>query len=150
MAFTRYSFTPRDWPLRPIIQVTRPGRRWGPVPRGGEDAISHMHLRCIHTNIEREREKDRERERERERSKRRTVTTPPPSSHPTSTEASEHESTILSFPTPTCIAHPGAILLHDYWAVSAPTSDIPFVYHTPDTIGHCNIVQRPIHAPQMG
>ena len=32
-------------------------------------------------------------------------------------EASVHESTILSFPAPTCIAHPGAVLLHDYWAV---------------------------------
>jgi len=24
-----------------------------------------------------------------------------------------HESTIVSFPAPTCIAHPGAVLLHD-------------------------------------
>ena len=35
-------------------------------------------------------------------------------------EAFVHESTILSFPAPTCIAHPGAILLHDYWAVYDP------------------------------
>ena len=28
-------------------------------------------------------------------------------------EAIVHESTILSFPPPTCIAHPGATLLHD-------------------------------------
>jgi len=27
------------------------------------------------------------------------------------------ESTILSFPPPTCSAHPAAILLHDYWTV---------------------------------
>jgi len=32
-------------------------------------------------------------------------------------EAVVHEPTILSFPTPTCIAHPGAILLHDDWTV---------------------------------
>jgi len=32
-------------------------------------------------------------------------------------EAIVHESTILSFPPPTCIAHPGAILLHDNWTV---------------------------------
>jgi len=32
-------------------------------------------------------------------------------------EAIVHESTILSFPPPTCIAHPGAILLHDDWTV---------------------------------
>ena len=28
-----------------------------------------------------------------------------------------HESTILSFPPPTCIGHTVAMLLHDYWAV---------------------------------
>jgi len=28
-----------------------------------------------------------------------------------------HESIILSFPPPICIARPGAILLHNYWAV---------------------------------
>ena len=29
-------------------------------------------------------------------------------------EAVVHESTIFSFPPPTCIAHPGAIPMHDY------------------------------------
>jgi len=32
-------------------------------------------------------------------------------------EARVHESTILSPPLPTCIAHRGAALLHDYWTV---------------------------------
>jgi len=32
-------------------------------------------------------------------------------------EAVVHESTILSSPLPTCIAHPDAVLLHDYWTV---------------------------------
>ena len=32
-------------------------------------------------------------------------------------EAVVRESTILSFPPPTCIAHPAAILLHGYWTV---------------------------------
>jgi len=32
-------------------------------------------------------------------------------------EAVVHESTILLFPPPICIAHPGAILLHDDWTV---------------------------------
>ena len=36
-----------------------------------------------------------------------------------------HESIILSFTPPTCIAHPGAILLHDYWAVYDSPSDLP-------------------------
>jgi len=47
-----------------------------------------------------------------------------------------HESTILSCPPPTCIAHPGAMLLHDYWAVYDPPSDISFVYHTPYHMCH--------------
>jgi len=32
-------------------------------------------------------------------------------------EAFVYESIILEFPPPTCIAHPGAILLHDDWTV---------------------------------
>jgi len=28
-----------------------------------------------------------------------------------------YQSSILSFPPPTCITHPGAIRLHDYWTV---------------------------------
>ena len=47
-------------------------------------------------------------------------------------EAVVHESTILSFPPPTCIAHPGAILLHDYWTVYDSPSDLRLyaIYHT--------------------
>jgi len=47
-------------------------------------------------------------------------------------EAIVHQSTILSFPPPTCIAHPGAILLHDYWTVqdSLPTSRLYAIHHT--------------------
>ena len=55
-------------------------------------------------------------------------------------EAVVHESTILSFPPPTCIAHLGAILLHDDWAVHDSPSDLPFVCYTPDTIGNHNIM----------
>jgi len=42
-----------------------------------------------------------------------------------------HESTILSFPPPACIAHPGAILLHGYWTVYDSRSGLPFVCYTP-------------------
>jgi len=55
-------------------------------------------------------------------------------------EAAVHESTILSFPPPTCIAHPGAILLHDYWAVYDSPFELSFVYYTPYNIGTNNIV----------
>jgi len=55
-------------------------------------------------------------------------------------EAVVNESTILSFPPHTCIAHPGAIRLHDYWTVYNSPSDLPFVCYTPYTIGHNNIV----------
>jgi len=44
-----------------------------------------------------------------------------------------HESTILSSPAPTCIAHPGAILLRGYWAVynlPPPTSRVYALHHT--------------------
>jgi len=47
-------------------------------------------------------------------------------------EAFAHESTILSFPAPTCIAHPGAILLHDYWAIydsPRPPFCMPYTIH---------------------
>jgi len=39
--------------------------------------------------------------------------------------------TILSFAAPTCIAHPGAILLHDYWAVYDPplTACVYTIHH---------------------
>jgi len=58
-------------------------------------------------------------------------------------EAVLHESTIFSFPPPTCttcIAHPGAILLHDEWKVYDSPSDLPFVCYTPYNIGNNNIV----------
>jgi len=55
-------------------------------------------------------------------------------------EAVVHESTILSFAPPTCIAHPGAILLHDYWTVYDSPSDLAFVWYTPYNIGNNNIV----------
>jgi len=44
-----------------------------------------------------------------------------------------HESTILSFSTSTCIAHPCATPLHDYWAVydpPPPTSRCYAIHHT--------------------
>jgi len=49
-------------------------------------------------------------------------------------EAVVHESAILSFPPPTCVVHPGAILLHDYWTVFHSPSDLPCAYYTPYTI----------------
>ena len=55
-------------------------------------------------------------------------------------EAVLHKSTILSFPPPTCIAHLGAILLHDYWTVYDSPSDLPFVCYTPYKIGNNKIV----------
>jgi len=57
-------------------------------------------------------------------------------------EAVVHESTILSFPPPTCIAHPGAILLHGYWTVYDSPSDLPFLCYTPYNIGNKNIEKR--------
>jgi len=44
------------------------------------------------------------------------------------------------FIPPTCIAHPGAIRLHDYWAVYDFPSGLPFVCYTPYNIGDGNIV----------
>jgi len=63
-------------------------------------------------------------------------------------EAVVHESTILFFHSPAYITHPGAILSHDFWAISdSPSpSDIPFEYHTPYNIGNNNIVLRPIRS----
>jgi len=55
-------------------------------------------------------------------------------------EAIVHESTIRPFPPPTCIGHPGAILLHDYWTVYDSPSDLPFVCYTPFNIGNKYIV----------
>jgi len=60
-------------------------------------------------------------------------------------EAVVHKSTILSFPPPTCIAHPGGILLHDYWTVYDSASDLLFVCDLPHNIGNHNIMRgRPI------
>jgi len=58
-------------------------------------------------------------------------------------EAVGHESTILSFPPSTCIAHPAPVLLHDYWTVYDSPSDLPCVCYTPHTFGNTNSVQRP-------
>jgi len=55
-------------------------------------------------------------------------------------EAVVHESTILSFPLPTCSAHPGALLLHDHHTVYDSPSAIPCVRYTPYNIGKNNIV----------
>jgi len=55
-------------------------------------------------------------------------------------EAVVHESTIFSIPPPTCIARPGAILLHDYWAVYDSPSGLPFVCCTSYNIVNNNIV----------
>jgi len=55
-------------------------------------------------------------------------------------EAVLHESTIFSFSPPTYNAHPGAILLHDYWTVYDSPSDLPFVFYTPYKTGNKNIV----------
>jgi len=55
-------------------------------------------------------------------------------------EAVVHESTIVPFPSSTCIAHPGAILLHDYWPVYDSPSDLPCVCYTLYNIGQNNIV----------
>ena len=57
-----------------------------------------------------------------------------------SCETVVHESTMRSFSTPTCIAHPGAILLHDYWAVYDSPSELSFVCYAPYNIGYTNIV----------
>ena len=40
----------------------------------------------------------------------------------------------------TCIAHPGAILLHDYQTVYDSPSDLPSVCYTPHNIGNYNIL----------
>jgi len=42
-------------------------------------------------------------------------------------EAAVHQSAILSPPAPTCIVHPGAILLRNHWIVYDSLSDLPFV-----------------------
>jgi len=55
-------------------------------------------------------------------------------------ESFVHESTIVCPPPPTCIAHPGAIPLHDYCAVYGPPSDLLFVSHTPYNIANNNIL----------
>jgi len=54
--------------------------------------------------------------------------------------ASESESTILWFPPPTCIAHPGGIPLHDSWTVYDSPSDLPCVCYIPYNTGNNNIV----------
>jgi len=55
-------------------------------------------------------------------------------------EAVVHESSILSFPPPTCIVHPGGIRFHDYWTVYDFPSALPFVCCTPYNIVNSNIV----------
>jgi len=55
-------------------------------------------------------------------------------------EAFVHESIIHLVPPPTCISHTVATLMHDYWAVYEPPSDLPFVCHTSYNIGHYNTV----------
>jgi len=55
-------------------------------------------------------------------------------------EAFMHEPTTPSLPPPACIAHLGAILLHDYWTVYDSPSDLPFVCYTLYNIGNTNIV----------
>ena len=45
-----------------------------------------------------------------------------------------HESTICSSPPPTCIAHPGAIQLHNYWAVFDSPSELSRFYAMRHTI----------------
>jgi len=59
-------------------------------------------------------------------------------------EAAVHESTIRSLPPPTCIAHPGAIRLHDYWIVYESPSDFAFASYTPYNIGNNNRVKAKI------
>jgi len=55
-------------------------------------------------------------------------------------KAGVHESTILVSPPPTCIAHPGAIRMHDYRTVHDSPPDLPFVCCTPYNIRDTNIV----------
>jgi len=55
-------------------------------------------------------------------------------------EGVAHESAILLFPPHSRIAHPGAILLHDYWTVYDSPSDLPFLCYTPYNIGNNIIV----------
>jgi len=55
-------------------------------------------------------------------------------------KADVHELTILFSPPPTCIAHPGAILLDAYRTVYESPPDLPFVCYTPYNIGDTNIV----------
>jgi len=43
-------------------------------------------------------------------------------------------------PPPICIAHPGAILLHDYWTVLDSPPDLPLVCNTLYNIDKNNIV----------
>jgi len=54
-----------------------------------------------------------------------------------------HESTILSFLPPTCIAHPGAALLHDSWTENDAPSELSFVGYAPYNTGNNNTVLRP-------
>jgi len=54
-----------------------------------------------------------------------------------------HESIVLSFFRPACIARTVAIPSHAYWAIYAPPLDFPFVCQTPYNIGDNKIVYRP-------
>jgi len=51
-----------------------------------------------------------------------------------------HESIVLSFVRPACIAHIVAIRLHGYWAIYDSPSNLRFVRHTPYNIGYDKIL----------
>jgi len=54
-----------------------------------------------------------------------------------------HESIVLFFLPPTCIGHPVAILLHDYWAIyTPPPLDLPCVCLTPYMNCNNNLLLR--------
>jgi len=61
-----------------------------------------------------------------------------------------HESPILSFPPPTCIAYPGTTPLHAHWTVYNSPSHLPCVCYTLYNIDSNNIVSRPTHEWRVG
>jgi len=60
-----------------------------------------------------------------------------------------HEPTILSFPPPTCNAHPGAVVVHAYWTAYDSPPDLPFVCYTPYNVGNNNIVKKIAHSRSL-